>query len=229
MQTLVSNYLHIKEQVALACQQANREVEDIKIIAVSKGHDSDTIKSLFNIGHTDFGENKLQEAERKIKELDDKDISWHFIGPIQSNKAKRISESFSWVHSVDRIKIAKALSDARPSGMPKLNICIQINIDNEEQKSGIDLVDIDSFLEQLSSLPNIRLRGFMCIPKKDNADKHKLENYKIINDFFCKYKNKYLLDTLSMGMSNDFSLAIASGANMIRIGRAIFNPAGDKK
>jgi pyridoxal phosphate enzyme (YggS family) len=157
----------------------------------------------------------LQEALEKIEILKNQDLIWHFIGPIQSNKTKQISQSFDWVHSVDRLKIAKRLNDQRPEGMGKLNVLLQVNIDNEVTKSGALESEIDELIHHFENFKNITLRGFMCIPNPDNAE----QSFKKMAEMLKKHPN---LDILSMGMSADLELAIENGANFVRIGTDIF-------
>lgn len=218
------NYTYIKEQILLACQQANKDPNNINLLTVSKGHDVSAIRSLLDLQQLDFGENKVQDAIPKIELLRGTPIKWHFIGPIQSNKTKQIATNFSWVHSIDSIKVATLLNKHRPKSLEKLNVCLQINIDEEEQKSGIQIKDISRFLEDVSNMENLKLRGIMCIPKKGSSENSFLR----MQELFDSYKELYNLDTLSMGMSNDFPLAIKYDANMIRVGRAIFGERNEK-
>ena len=179
-----------------------------------------------NYGQKIFGENYLQEALKKQEVLKAHDLEWHFIGPIQSNKCKLIAENFSWVHTIDRLNIAKRINDAR-RGMPPINICIQINIDSEESKSGIMINEIDGFLDRISQYKYLSLRGIMAIPSKLNALKENVNSYNILKLKYDKLSNKYEnIDTLSLGMSNDYKLALSKGSNMIRIGSLIF---GERK
>ncbi|SFV84837.1 Hypothetical protein YggS, proline synthase co-transcribed bacterial homolog PROSC [hydrothermal vent metagenome] len=151
----------------------------------------------------------------KIDSLKNQNLIWHFIGPIQSNKAKQIAQNFDWVHSVDRLKIAKRLNDQRSEDMEKLNILLQVNIDNESTKSGVLIDEIDELVTHFENFQNIALRGFMCIPNPDNAE----QSFKKMAEILKKHPN---LDTLSMGMSADLELAIENGANFVRIGTDIF-------
>ncbi|MBT4963075.1 MAG: YggS family pyridoxal phosphate-dependent enzyme [Francisellaceae bacterium] len=224
MHDVQRNYTTIKKQILLACQQANKNSENIKLLAVSKGRDLAHIKSLLAKGQLDFGENKAQEAVDKIISLSNTNIIWHFIGPIQSNKAKIISEHFQWTHSLDRLKIASLLNKHRPKTLSPLNVCVQVNIDQEPQKSGILPCDLEQFISELIKLDNLRLRGLMCIPKKSTNSTVNRETYLQVAQIYNHYAKDYDFDTLSMGMSTDFPEAIASGANLIRIGTALFGP-----
>ena len=187
----------------------------VTLIAVSKTKPASDLQQAIDAGQKHFGENYLQEALGKIEALKGQDLIWHFIGPIQSNKTKQIAQNFSWVHSVDRLKIAKRLNEQRPENLEKLNVLLQVNIDNEPTKSGVLIDEIDEILPHFQNFQNISLRGFMCIPSPDNSANSFAKMAKIIK----KYPN---LDVLSMGMSNDLELAIENGATFVRIGSDIF-------
>ena len=187
----------------------------VTLIAVSKTKPASDLQQAIDAGQRHFGENYLQEALDKIESLKKQGLIWHFIGPIQSNKTKQIAQNFSWVHSVDRLKIAKRLNDQRPENLEKLNVLLQINIDNESTKSGILIDEIDELVTHFENFPNISLRGFMCIPNPDNAEQSFAKMAKIL-------QNHPNLDVLSMGMSADLELAIENGATFVRIGSDIF-------
>ena len=191
------------------------EKNQVILIAVSKTKPASDLQQAINAGQKHFGENYLQEALEKIEILKAQDLIWHFIGPIQSNKTKQIAQNFDWVHSVDRLKIAKRLNDQRPKELGKLNVLLQINIDNESTKSGILEEEIDEIITNFENFQNISLRGFMCIPSPDNAEQSFQKMAKIMQ----KHPE---FDTLSMGMSNDLDLAIENGATFVRIGTDIF-------
>jgi len=199
-----------------------KQKKDIRLVAVSKGQSYIAIKSAFDAGQKIFGENYLQEALEKKKLLENLEIEWHFIGPIQSNKCKLISENFSWVQTVDRIKIVNKLNQYRHSKNP-LNICIQVNISEENTKSGIGLNDVKQFAKLISNLKNLKLRGVMAIPSKTNETQNLVSQYRLLKKLYEDLKITYSsVDTLSMGMSNDYLLAIENGANLVRIGTKIF-------
>jgi len=187
----------------------------VTLIAVSKTKPATDLQQAIDAGQRHFGENYLQEALEKIETLKGQDLIWHFIGPIQSNKTKQIAQNFDWVHSVDRLKIAKRLNDQRPENLEKLNVLLQVNIDNEPTKSGVLIDEIDALVTHFENLPNISLRGFMCIPNPNNAG----QSFKKMAEILQKHPN---LDTLSMGMSSDLELAIENGATFVRIGSDIF-------
>ncbi|SMN13955.1 Hypothetical protein YggS, proline synthase co-transcribed bacterial homolog PROSC [Bathymodiolus heckerae thiotrophic gill symbiont] len=193
--------------------------QQVTLIAVSKTKPISDLQQAIDIGQHHFGENYLQEALDKIKALENQNLIWHFIGAIQSNKTSQIAQNFDWVHSVDRLKIAKRLNQQRSDNLTKLNVLLQINIDNEPTKSGIFPKQIDDIIVHFSTLPNLTLRGFMCIPNPDNAK----QSFAKMANILKKYPN---LDTLSMGMSHDLELAIENGATFVRIGTDIFGKRG---
>ncbi len=192
----------------------------VTLIAVSKTKPISDLQQAIDVGQQHFGENYLQEALEKIEALKGQNLIWHFIGPVQSNKTTKIAENFDWVHSVDRLKVARRLNDQRPKSLENLNVLLQINIDNELTKSGILVDEIDEIIPFFENLQNIVLRGFMCIPKLDNTERSFQKMAKIIK----KYPK---LDTLSMGMSNSLELAIGNGATFVRIGADIFGKRVD--
>ena len=194
----------------------------IKLVAVSKGQSQEKILDALDAGHNIFGENYLQEAIDKQKSLIEHKIEWHFIGPIQSNKCKLIAENFQWIQTVDRIKVANKLNMFNTNELP-LNICIQINISNEDTKSGAKINEIDSLADHISNLDKLKLRGLMAIPSNTREDNILINEYKKLKMIYEDLKLKYsTIDTLSIGMSNDYLLAIKNGSNLVRIGSKIF-------
>ena len=189
--------------------------QKVKLIAVSKKKSIALIKEAIHSGQKDFGENYLQEAVEKIKAIDDQSLTWHFIGPIQSNKAASIAKYFQWVHSVDRKKVLTRLNDQSKENQKVLNVLIQVNIDDEDTKSGVMPEEIDDLVNYANELSNISLKGFMCIPKPGNSE----ESFKKMKIILNSYPH---LETLSMGMSNDLEIAIRNGSTMVRIGTDIF-------
>ena len=189
--------------------------QEVQLIAVSKTRSTAEIQEAVNAGQVHFGENYLQESLDKISFFKERNLIWHFIGPIQSNKTALIAENFDWVHSVDRLKIAKRLSDQRDPGLGELNILIQINIDQEQSKSGLLLNNVNEIISEVNDLPNISLRGFMCIPNPKNS----ANSFSEMANLISKYP---FLDSLSMGMSSDLELAIERGATLVRVGTDIF-------
>ena len=226
MPTISSNIARINESILEAAAISNFP-EKVTLVAVSKGHSFDKIIEAFNAGIINFGENYLQEALSKKLHLEEFAIQWHFLGPIQSNKCRLIAENFDWVHSVDRIKVMKLLNDFRPSNAPPLNICIQINSSGEDTKSGIAINDAHSqltgLIEALKELPKLKLRGIMSVPSNTEDIEQVINEFKSMHMLYAELKNQFdTVDTLSMGMSNDFKLAIEYGSNLVRIGTAIF-------
>jgi len=201
---------------------ACRNPEEIILMGASKSQTVEQIEQAYENGVFHFGENYLQEAETKISKIE-KNIIWHFIGSIQTKKTKKIARIFDWVHTVDSLKIAEKLNDARPSSRGPLNICLQVNIDNEETKSGILKEEIDDFLTSLTSLKNIKTRGLMIIPKPRHTAEEQSEVFSDLKLKLDSLKSKFSeLDTLSMGMSSDYLVAVQEGATILRIGTGIF-------
>lgn len=214
-------------QIAAAAKAAQRQSQAIRLLAVSKTRQADELRQAWACGQQEFGENYLQEALDKIEALKDLDIGWHFIGPIQSNKTRPIAESFDWVHSVDRFKIAQRLNDQRPAGMPPLNICLQVNISEEASKSGVLPADLPILAAKVAALKNIRLRGLMAIPASSDDPEQQRKPFAQMNELLKSLQQQLPdqpLDTLSMGMSGDMDAAILEGATIVRIGTALFGP-----
>lgn len=221
MTDIISNLNAINTEIRAAESQAEREGSSVSLLAVSKTKPSADISIAYQAGQRNFGENYLQEALIKQKELSHYQIIWHFIGPIQSNKTKQIATNFSWVHSVDRLKIAQRLSEQRPDDLPPLNICLQINISEEESKAGIMLHDLAGMIEQIEHLPNIKLRGVMAIPEPVQSYDQQRKPYRQLYNAI-KALNKPELDTFSFGMTGDLKAAITEGATIVRVGSALF-------
>ena len=199
-----------------------RPQNSVRLLAVSKKKSKEHILRAVNNGISHFGENYAQEALEKIDLLKEYKLDWHFIGPIQSNKCKLIAENFSWVHTIDRLKIARRINEAREN-MPPMNICIQINISQEDTKSGLLLDDLDNFADELQSYDNLKLRGLMTIPSNLESDAKLTKEFNLLKNKYEIIKKKYSsMDTLSMGMSNDYLLAVKNGSNLVRIGSKIF-------
>lgn len=213
-------FLELKQKT---CNESGRESSEVIVIGASKTQSIQSIRQAYEGGITNFGENYLQEAEEKISQLPS-DITWHFIGAIQSKKSKKIARMFDWVHTIDRVEIAQLLNSARPKELEKLNVCVQVNLDREESKSGINLEEVDNFLLEIESLDNLNVRGLMVIPKPKDNERQRLSFKKIKNKFNELKKNYNELDTLSMGMSADYQEAMAEGSTMIRIGTNLFGP-----
>lgn len=224
MSQISKNIELIKQRITQAATEAKHDLEQIHLLAVSKTKPVEAIEEAYQAGIINVGENYLQEALQKQSQLTALPLVWHFIGPIQSNKTKDIAENFTWVHTVDRLKIAERLSHQRPNHLPELQICIQVNISNESTKSGCKPDEILALVSAIEALPNIKLRGLMAIPEPT-------EDTSLQREVFAKLRqlkdtiNERLslsLDTLSMGMSHDLESAIIEGATWVRIGSAIF-------
>lgn len=211
------------QAIQLELQHAQRTANPITMVAVSKTQPASIIREAFQAGQLQFGENYLQEALHKQAQLTDLPIEWHFIGPIQSNKTQLIAAHFAWVHSVDRIKIAQRLNDARPAHLAPLQVCIQTNISSESTKSGVSVDELTSLAEAFATLPRLTLRGLMAIPAptKDIETQH--QQFKAVKKAYEMLIDQgFKLDTLSMGMSEDYLVAIEEGATIVRIGSKIF-------
>ena len=210
------------EEVNRLCAEAQRNPDKLVVIGASKSHQITSIKSAYIAGIENFGENFLQEAEVKISSINPSPC-WHFIGSIQSKKAKKIASLFHWVHTVDRMKVAELLNKHRPLELGKLNICVQVNLDNEASKSGIGIEESKEFISNLKQLSMLKVRGLMAIPKATKEYHHQREVFARIRLKFEDLKKTFpYLDTLSMGMSDDYKAAILEGTTMIRIGTRIF-------
>ncbi len=220
---MLSNVQKVTSGLKASCSKYNRDINGLKLLAVSKTHPASAIQAAYDAGITDFGESYLQESLEKIHQLGDLPICWHFIGPIQSNKTRQIAENFDWVHSVDREKVLRRLASQRPANLPPLNVCLQTNLFNEPQKQGVTEPKLAELLELALSLPHIKLRGLMVIPPKNEDFDQQRQQFKQVKRLFSDLKGRYPeMDTLSMGMSGDSEAAIAEGSTMVRIGTAIF-------
>lgn len=224
MDTPESRYRQVITELEQACKQAGRAAESVTLVAVSKTRSATDVARLADLGQTDFGENYLQEALEKMDQLAERPLIWHFIGPIQSNKTRDLAARFDWVHSVDRLKIARRLSEQRPEDLPPLNLCLQVNIDNEVSKSGVSLAEVEALAEAIDALPRLTLRGLMAIPRADSPDRNRAAFRQLAMTLSSMRNKMPALDTLSMGMSGDFDVAIEEGATHIRVGTALFGP-----
>lgn len=214
----------VTARIHQAATAAGRNPQSVRLIAVSKTQTGQALADAHAWGQRAFGENYLQEAlDKQIQLADLADIEWHFIGPIQSNKTRAIAAHFSWVHSVDRLKIAQRLSEQRPPELPPLNICVQVNIDDETTKSGVSLAELPVLVTAISQLPRLRLRGLMAIPAATNNPAQQRAAFaKLRNALDALNTQGFGLDCLSMGMSGDMEAAIAEGATFVRVGTDIF-------
>lgn len=223
MTTIASNLQAVRAALAAAAAEAGRGVDEVCLLAVSKTFPPEAIREAFEAGQARFAESYAQEALRKIAALHDLPIEWHFIGPIQGNKTRAIAENFSWVHSVDRLKIAERLSAQRPAHLPPLQVCLQVNISGEASKSGVAPEEAEQLARAVAQLPYLALRGLMAIPEPSGGAAAQRAAFARLRELLEKLNRQGLrLDTLSMGMSQDFAAAIAEGATVVRVGSAIF-------
>jgi pyridoxal phosphate enzyme (YggS family) len=221
-----SDRLHaVWDRIHIAEQRFGRPPGSVRLLAVSKTQPAAAIAAMAAAGQSCFGENYLQEAQAKMVELAALALEWHFIGPIQANKTRGVAERFAWVHSVDRLKIAERLSAQRPEPLPPLNVCLQINIDREPTKHGLDPVEVGEVAVAVAKLPGLRLRGLMAIPAPAadfSAQRHAFARLRLLHEQLIA--TGLDPDTLSMGMSDDLEAAIAEGATLVRVGAALFGP-----
>jgi hypothetical protein len=231
MTAILSNLQAVNASINNAARTAQRDVANILLLAVSKTVPANVVREAYSLGQKAYGENFVQEALDKMRQLSDLPLEWHFIGPIQSNKTRAIAENFSWVHSVDRLKIAQRLSEQRPDDLPPLNICIQINISGEATKGGVAADEAESLARSISALPRLKLRGLMTIPAPVDDPAEQRIPFAHMRTLLTKLNSAGLaLDTLSMGMSHDMTAAILEGATIVRVGTAIFgNRSYDNK
>ncbi|QDE30477.1 YggS family pyridoxal phosphate-dependent enzyme [Shewanella polaris] len=225
MTTIADRISIAQSRINQAAQNCSRSPNEIILLAVSKTKPISDIIAAYQAGQRQFGENYVQEGETKINALqaDYPDIEWHFIGPLQSNKTKIIAEHFDWIHTLSRDKIAQRLNEQRPSNKPPLNVCIQVNISQEESKSGVNAADVATLALTITSLPHLTLRGLMAIPTATDDVHIQQQEFSQLKQLFDQLKQQYpSVDTLSMGMSGDMDIAIANGSTMVRIGSAIF-------
>jgi len=223
--SIASSLQAVNARIARVAQSVGRQPDEITLLAASKTNPAERVREAWLAGQTIFGENYLQEALVKISALADLPIEWHFIGPIQSNKTKRIAENFAWVHSVGREKIADRLSKDRPESLPPLQVCLQVNVSGEDNKSGVAPEEVANLAAHIVRLPHLKLRGLMAVPELTTATALQRDQFHMLRELFDQLiRDGYELDTLSMGMSEDMDIAIAEGATMVRVGTAIFGP-----
>lgn len=225
MHTIDDKLTKVTERIQQAALAAGRNPQTVHLVAVSKTQPADVVAQAYACGQRRFGENYLQEAVEKHNALRHlNDIEWHFIGPIQSNKTRPIAENFAWVHSIDREKIARRLSEQRPADLAPLQVCLQVNIDDETTKSGVSLEELPALAHAISQLPRLQLRGLMAIPAPTNDTSQQRIAFNKLRLALANLQAQGLtgLDTLSMGMSSDLEAAIAEGATFVRVGTDIF-------
>lgn len=222
-QNLAVHVNHVRSRIKIAAAAVGRDPASITLVAVSKGKPAESLRSAATLGVTDFGESYVQEAIPKLDELVDLPAQWHFIGGLQSNKTRNVAERFQWIHSIDRLGIARRLSDQRPFHAAPLNVCIQVALIPEPNKGGVAPADLAALVGQIEGLPRLKLRGLMCVPppQPDTASARAVfaELRKLLEQLNAAGHD---LDVLSMGMSGDFEAAIAEGATHVRVGTALF-------
>ncbi|MFO3904969.1 YggS family pyridoxal phosphate-dependent enzyme [Enterobacter hormaechei] len=226
MNDIAHNLAQVRDKISAAATGCGRASEEVSLLAVSKTKPASAIAEAIAAGQRMFGENYVQEGVEKIRHFREKgtaDLQWHFIGPLQSNKSRLVAEHFDWCHTVDRLRIATRLSEQRPAEMPPLNVLIQINISDENSKSGIALEELDHLADQVAVLPGLRLRGLMAIPAPEADYDRQFAVARQMAVAFEALKIRFpTVDTLSLGMTDDMAAAIAAGSTMVRIGTAIF-------
>lgn len=223
MQMIRNNLQRVRERIASACAAAQRDVNEVTLLAVSKTFGAQAVRDAWNEGQRAFGENYIQEAIQKIELLKDLAIEWHCIGPIQSNKTRLVAAHFHWAHTVDRLKIAQRLSEQRDESLPPLQVCVQVNIDGGAGKSGVTPAEAPDFAREIAHLPRLTLRGLMTIPEPAQDFAAQKAVHLKAKALFDEMRAAGLaLDTLSMGMTGDLEAAIAAGSTMVRVGTAIF-------
>lgn len=223
MTTIRTNLQRVRERMAAACAGAQRQVNEVTLLAVSKTFGPDAVREAFAAGQVAFGENYIQEAVEKIALLGDLPLEWHCIGPIQSNKTRLVATHFDWAHTVDRLKVAQRLSEQRPEELPALQVCIQVNVDGGVTKAGVAPGEALALAQEVARLPRLALRGLMTIPEPEAEFAAQKAVHLKAKALFDELRSAGLaLDTLSMGMTADLEAAIAAGSTMVRVGTAIF-------
>lgn len=223
MSGLSGRLQNLVSRIARAASDAGRDPAGIRLLAVSKTWPADSVREAAAAGQHAFGENYVQEGVAKVEALADLGLEWHFIGPLQSNKTRPVANSFAWVHSIDRLKIAQRLSEQRDVFLPPLQVCIQVNVSGEESKSGVSPTELPELARAVAALPRLKLRGLMTIPEPTSDVALQRERFATLRRLMAQLRADGLdLDTLSMGMSDDLEAAIAEGATMVRVGTAIF-------
>jgi len=222
-QNLAVSIRNVRERIRVACARAGRSVDSVTLLAVSKTHSVDLIRGAAREGVEHFGESYLQEALPKIETLRGLELTWHFVGQLQGNKTRDVAENFQWVHGVDRLRIAKRLSDQRPFHAPPLNVCLQVNVGGEETKGGVTPGELPELAREVASLPRLSLRGLMCIPPPEGDPARQrtwfTQTAQLLRSLHVPGTT---LDTLSMGMSDSLEVAIEEGATIVRVGTALF-------
>jgi pyridoxal phosphate enzyme (YggS family) len=217
----------IRDLLDEAAVSAGREPGSVRLLAVSKKQPIDAVLEAASAGQRDFGENQVQEGVDKIAKSAAAALTWHFIGQLQSNKTRPVAEHFDWVHSLDRLKIARRLDEQRPAGRSRLDVCLQVNVDDEASKGGVEPDALTDLASAVAELPRLRLRGLMCLPRVRHDFEAQREPFRRLRELAGGLRERgFELDTLSMGMSNDYRAAVFEGATIVRIGTAVFGPRG---
>ncbi|MCG3201949.1 MAG: Pyridoxal phosphate homeostasis protein [Gammaproteobacteria bacterium] len=224
MNPFAASFQAVREQIARAEARYGRRPGSTELLAVSKTQPPARVRALHALGQRHFGESYLQEALAKMAALEDLPLTWHFIGHVQSNKSAEVAARFSWVHSVDRTKLARRLSEQRPMGLPPLNVCVQVNISAEASKAGVEPAELDTLLAAVAILPRLKLRGLMTLPAPEEDLQRQRLPFRRLAALFAERRDRYGLDTLSMGTTADLEAAIAEGATFVRVGTALFGP-----
>ncbi len=220
---VTENFRKIQDLLAKAAVDAGRSADQIRLLAVSKKKPAEAVLEAYSAGQRDFGENFVQEGLEKITEVDRDDAIWHFIGHLQSNKTKAVAQHFQWVHTIDRLKVARRLSTQRPHYAGDLNVCIEVNIDAEDNKSGASVSEVANLAAAIAELPRLKLRGLMCLPAVRQDVAAQREPFARLRALMESLNDAGMqLDTLSMGMTADYAAAIQDGATIVRIGTALF-------
>jgi pyridoxal phosphate enzyme (YggS family) len=230
MATIAENLQETQRRIASACRDAQRPVQSVTLLAVSKTFGPEAVRAAHAAGQCAFGENYVQEGLDKIASLADlrSQLQWHLIGPLQSNKSRAVAAAFDWVHSIDRLKIAQRLAEQRPAGLAPLQVCLQVNISGEASKSGCTVDELPALARAVAALPGLRLRGLMAIPEPAAERAAQRRPHRALAELLARLNREQdlTLDTLSMGMSADLEAAIAEGASLVRVGSAIFGGRG---
>ncbi len=229
---VTENLRKINESIASIAHRAGRDPASVTLVAVSKRQPLERVRAAVAAGQRHFGENTLQGAlghmDALVDALGEADLTWHFIGAIQSNKTRPIAERFDWVHTIEREKIARRLSEQRPAGAPPLEVCIQVNVDDEPTKSGCAPEELAPLADLVAGLPRLRLRGLMCIPAPAEGLDAQRRPFARLRHLLQELNGRgHRLDTLSMGMSADLEAAILEGATLVRVGTDVFGPRPD--
>lgn len=224
-QNLPERLLAVRQRIAQAAARAGRNAQSVTLLAVTKAQPAEVVRAAADCGLGHFGESYLQEALEKLDALQDLKLTWHFVGRIQANKTRAIAERFAWVHAVDRLKIAARLSEQRPHHAPPLNVCLQVRLAQEAAKGGVAAGELAALARAVAPLPRLRLRGLMCIPPQESQPERQHAWFRELRRLLEALNGGgAALDTLSMGMSGDFEVAIEEGATLVRVGTALFGP-----